>query len=338
MLSKRNLHHLLVLLNYGHFGRAAKALKISQPALTKSIQALEADLGAPLLDRKRGALALTVFGELVVERSKSLLTAEAELRREIKLLAGHEIGSLRMALGPYPSVTSGYAAIARLASSNPKLGISVTVAGWRTVANLVSARSVDIGMAEIGGLIENQQFETELVAQPQARFFCRPGHPLSARKSASLSALLAFPWVTTRIPARFARGMPPDLGAAGKIDPANGDFVPAVEIDVPMQLPRFLAGSDALVLGSLTMLERELRAGEVSVLQTTGVGLKAGYGFIYLRNRSLAPATLAYMQEVREVELELARKEIELEAAYLISRKKASPPSRGPASVPPAGD
>ena len=69
--------------------------------MTKSIQSLESDLGVPLLNRRRGALTLTVFGELVVERSKSLLTAEEDLRRELSLLAGNELGSLSVALGPY---------------------------------------------------------------------------------------------------------------------------------------------------------------------------------------------------------------------------------------------
>ena len=45
MITQRRLRHLLLLVEYGHFGRAAAALNISQPALTKSIQALEAELG-----------------------------------------------------------------------------------------------------------------------------------------------------------------------------------------------------------------------------------------------------------------------------------------------------
>lgn len=73
MLTQRRLQHLLVLAQYAHFGRAAQSLHISQPALTKSIQSLEAELGVTLLDRQRGAVALTAFGELVVKRSKSWL-------------------------------------------------------------------------------------------------------------------------------------------------------------------------------------------------------------------------------------------------------------------------
>ena len=97
MINRRNLQHLLVLIKYAHFGRAAKALKISQPALTKSIQGLESDLGVPLLNRKRGALTLTVFGELLVERSKTLLTAEDDLRR------GGEFEAHRRAAGHQPA-------------------------------------------------------------------------------------------------------------------------------------------------------------------------------------------------------------------------------------------
>ena len=324
MINQRSLQHLLILMKYAHFGRAARALNISQPALTKSIQALEADLGATLLDRRRGALTLTVFGELVIERSKSLLTPEEDLRREIGLLAGHETGSLKIALGPYPSVTSGYAGIARLHALHPKIGISVHVTGWREVANQVTARTVDLGIAEIGGLAESEQFTTELIAQHRAHIFCRPGHPVLKRGRVSLLPLLDFPWVATRLPARIARGLPASLGASGMIDPINGDFVPAIEIDVPMQISEFLAESNAIAFASLSMMEVDLKARRVVVVPTKGLNFQAGYGFIYLKNRSLAPATLAYMQEVRAVESELVKKEKALEAIYVSPRKKAT--------------
>jgi DNA-binding transcriptional LysR family regulator len=79
MITQRRLRHLLSLVEHAHFGRAAEALNISQPALTKSIQALESELGVALLDRKRGALGLTVFGELVARRSRALLDGEADM-------------------------------------------------------------------------------------------------------------------------------------------------------------------------------------------------------------------------------------------------------------------
>ncbi|MGB8544918.1 MAG: hypothetical protein WCD32_06285, partial [Azonexus sp.] len=109
---------------------------------------------------------------------------------------------------------------------------------------------------------------------------------------------------------------PRPLGAAGTIDSSNGDFVPAVEIDVPMQLGTLLAGSDALTIASLVIMERELRAGEVAVVPMTSPSIQAGYGFIYLKDRSLAPAALAYMAEVRTMEAGFVEREAGLAAEF----------------------
>jgi DNA-binding transcriptional LysR family regulator len=311
MITQRRLRHLLTLVRYAHFGQAAAALNISQPALTKSIQALEAELGVSLLDRKRGAVTLTAFGELVVRRGKALLSAEEDMLHEITLLAGLEIGSLRVALGPYPSIISGYPALARLLAQRPKISIAVHVAGWRDVVRQVIAREVDFGLAELGGLPADDQFEMTLVGQHRGRFFCRPGHPVLKRGPLELAGLLEFPWVASRLPSRIAANLPPAC-LAGRVDALNGDFVPAIEIDVPFALADLLAGSDALALASLALMEQDLEAGSVALVPMTGIEIRAAYGFICLKDRSLTPAALAYMQEVLAVEADIVQREAAL--------------------------
>ncbi len=309
MIIQRRLNHLLTLVSYGHFGRAAAALNISQPALTKSIQALEAELGVTLLDRKRGAVTLTVFGELVVQRGKALLNAEEDLIHEIALLDGLEIGSLRVVLGPYPSVISGYPALARLLAQRPKISIAVHVASWRDVVRQVTAREVDLGLAELGGLQADDQFVTALVGQHRGRFFCRPGHPVLQRAPVEMAGLLEFPWAAPRLPSRIAANLPQSVCGAGRIDAISGDFVPAIEIDVPFALGDLLANSEALAIASLALMEQDLEAGTVALVPTTGISFQAAYGFIYLKDRSLTPAALAYMQKVLAVEADIVRRE-----------------------------
>jgi DNA-binding transcriptional LysR family regulator len=316
MITQRRLRHLLMLVRHAHFGRAAAALNISQPALTKSIQGLEAELGVTLLDRKRGAVRLTAFGELVVQRGKGLLNAEEDMLREITQLAGLEIGSLRVALGPYPSVISGYPALARLLARRPKISIAVHVAGWRDVARQVIAREVDLGLAELGGLPADDQLATTLVGQHRGRFFCRPGHPALKRGPVELAGLLEFPWVASRLPSRIAANLPQSVCRAGRIDALNGDFVPAIEIDVPFALADLLAGSDALALATLALMEQDLVAGSVALVPTAGIEIQAAYGFIYLKDRSLIPAALAYMEEIRAVEADVAAREAALSRCY----------------------
>ena len=62
MIDLKRLHHLTVLVQHGNFHRAAEALHLTQPALSRSIQALEAHVGAPLLARHRTGVEPTELG------------------------------------------------------------------------------------------------------------------------------------------------------------------------------------------------------------------------------------------------------------------------------------
>lgn len=130
-----------------------------------------------------------------------------------------------MALGPYPSVTSGFVSLTpRPPARHPAMHITARVANWREIGSQVLARTVDLGLAELSGLEEEAQFATERVAQHRGRFFCRPNHPLLAGAPVSMPRLLATPLATARMPARIARALPQPLGAAGSIDPLTGDL------------------------------------------------------------------------------------------------------------------
>lgn len=252
---------------------------------------------------------MTAFGQLLLDKSQLFLMAEEDLRRDIDLLTSCKIGTLKVSLGPYPSMASGYAGIARTHARHPYLRVSAHVAGWREVAQQVANGMADLGIAELSGLQDNPLFTCELLASHTGRLFCRPGHPLLKETNAGLAQLLQYPWVASRIPQRLASLMPANLGAAGTRVELIGDFVPAIELDVPMQIASFLANSDSVALGTLAIFERELLEGEVSLLPQQALKLQSSYGFSYLKDRSLPLAAQAYMDEVRAVEAEIRQRE-----------------------------
>jgi DNA-binding transcriptional LysR family regulator len=307
---------VLAIAEHGSFRRAAAALKISQPALTKSVRALEAELGVRLFDRQPRAVTLTQFGKRVVAHSKGLVAAEEDLLHDLALLAGLEKGSVRVAMGPYPSVISGYAAAAKLIGQHPKLAVALSVAGWRAVTSSVAQGQVDLGIAELADAVENDALATEVVGEHRARIFCRPGHPILERERVLLRDLLAFPWVNTRIPSRIASLFPRPLGRAGSIDESTGDMIPAVEFDVPMQLAAFGNVSDTLVFGVLGLVEGELDAGTLAVVPAPEPEMRAQYGFIWLKHRSLSPGARAFMQAVRDQEVAFVEREARLAKLY----------------------
>ena len=79
MLTLRQLRYLRALAQHRHFGRAAEACAITQPALSMQIRELERTLGVDLVERRPGDLVLTEIGAEVVRRADRLLAAERDL-------------------------------------------------------------------------------------------------------------------------------------------------------------------------------------------------------------------------------------------------------------------
>jgi DNA-binding transcriptional LysR family regulator len=117
MHSVRQFELVKALATHRHFGRAAAALRVSQPALTRSLKHLEDLLGVSLFDRQ--GVAPTVFGELVLSHGEPVIKGFADLMREIDLAKGLEIGEFSVSAGPYPAEISGQRAMGCFPRSIP---------------------------------------------------------------------------------------------------------------------------------------------------------------------------------------------------------------------------
>jgi DNA-binding transcriptional LysR family regulator len=98
-LELTELRAFLVLADNLHFGRAAEALHISQPALSKQIQKLEGKLDGPLLVRDRRKVALTPAGTVLQERARALLREAAVAEQRTRMALKGQAGTLRIGFG-----------------------------------------------------------------------------------------------------------------------------------------------------------------------------------------------------------------------------------------------
>lgn len=96
----KDLKYLVALAEYGHFGKAAEACFVSQPALSMQIRKLEEVLGVKLLERTNKSVLLTECGARVVERAKVILNQVDEVREIAKQLADPFSGELRVGIFP----------------------------------------------------------------------------------------------------------------------------------------------------------------------------------------------------------------------------------------------
>ena len=90
----RHLRTAVVLAEELHFGRAAKRLHVVQSAVSQTIKALEADVGAPLFTRTKRTVLLTEAGEALVARARKLLDDVREIPVQVRSVASGEAGQL----------------------------------------------------------------------------------------------------------------------------------------------------------------------------------------------------------------------------------------------------
>src|ERR1700738_2243488 len=96
----RQLRYFDALARHGHFGRAAEACAISQPALSMQIKELEGALGGVLLERSARQVALTEFGEDLARRVRDILRSVDELGDFARASRDRLAGRLRIRLVP----------------------------------------------------------------------------------------------------------------------------------------------------------------------------------------------------------------------------------------------
>ncbi|MDU8945273.1 hydrogen peroxide-inducible genes activator [Ovoidimarina sediminis] len=101
-LTLKHLRYLDALARHGHFGRAASACSITQPALSIQIKELEAMVGTPLVERAARQIRLTPLGEDFVSRARKILLDVEELEDLARAATAPMAGRLR--LGVIPTV------------------------------------------------------------------------------------------------------------------------------------------------------------------------------------------------------------------------------------------
>lgn len=94
-----DLRHFVAVAESGTFTTAAKRVHLSQPALTASIQRLEADLGARLFSRGRRGAELTAAGDALLPHARAALAAVADGRRAVAEVEGLKAGRVRVGAG-----------------------------------------------------------------------------------------------------------------------------------------------------------------------------------------------------------------------------------------------
>ncbi len=297
--------------DHGGFGRAAIVLGMTQPALSRSVQIMEAEVGASLFERSKAGATPTDEARLLIQRARELLATADELNRELSLRRQtHGASQVTFGAGAYPAETVIPNALARFLQSHPRVRTRSLVRDWDELLVRLRAREIDFFVAETSTLEVEHDLHVDALGGHPMYFIGHPGHPLARRAKVGVEQVLLYPCLAqTRMPPRVLK---PLLGALE--DPAVRDAgrpFPALEFASLHATKMILRGSDAIAGLPLSCIAEEL-AGRSLVVLGREPWLTLRYGIVRLKGRTLGPAAQSLCEAIRGEDALLQRTNLRL--------------------------
>jgi DNA-binding transcriptional LysR family regulator len=196
MVDVRRLKVLREVARHGSFSAAATALGYTQPAISRQIAVLEAEMGTQLLLRVPQGVVLTDAGRVLVERGEDVLTSLQRLEDEVRAHADLDGGRLRLAVFSSAAVSLVPRALVRYRQLHPGVELSVIVADPSESLPLLRGGELDLALchyaqsdaASVGlecvPLLDDPMY----IAFP-------PGHPLADVPTLTLTDLAEESWM-----------------------------------------------------------------------------------------------------------------------------------------------
>ncbi|HAW25244.1 MAG: LysR family transcriptional regulator [Gammaproteobacteria bacterium] len=286
----RQLRHFVALVDHKHFSRAADALYLSQPALSRSIQALEASLGCSLLNRHSRGISLTAQGRLVEAHARRLLLGSRALIEAVQQIDNLEAGQLRIGAGPFPASRLVPEALARLVDRHPRLAVTVTVGDWRTLRDGLIDEHIELFVADIRELESDPALETVALPVHPGTLVCRPGHPLLTQRHVRFEDLARYPLAGSHLPEPVEQAV---LGETGR-------EMLSIQCDNFLLLMKMTEQSDAICLAPRDVVQEALDEGRLIKLDPLSDRLShhSAYGLVNRRGHQLSPAGDALRAEI----------------------------------------
>jgi DNA-binding transcriptional LysR family regulator len=217
-MENRLLRHFVAVVEHGNLLRAARAIHISQPALTKSIQNLEAELGVPLLDRSPRGVTPTLYGRILFDHAKVLQNQASQAVAEIRAVKEGRGGHLRLGIANFAIEFLPHV-IAKLVESTPGLTFEVMDGTYEDLTALVREGALDAVVSGFPPLHRAEDLEHEKLVPGEFVIVCSANHPLAKKRKATLAEAATEMWALANRPLaivelwelefRYARVAPP---------------------------------------------------------------------------------------------------------------------------------
>jgi DNA-binding transcriptional LysR family regulator len=286
------LRHLIALAESGSFSRSAEGMFLTQPALSRSIRALEEEMGQPLFDRIGRRTEITPFGREVLQRARQIVFEADELAASGQRMGEGSSGNLRVGMGSGPGAMLMTPLLIEMAKKHPRMHVTVSRGGTEHLVHALRERQLDALVIDSRSLSPSPDLCVETLAEMRGVFMCRKGHPLSKRSAPlRFAAVREFPIASTPLSDEVARGLVERYGPGAH--PAESVTLRCEEIASLVDVVR---SSDAVLL-AIRAAAPDLVELPVRPVMT----VNARFGLVTLAGRAEPPSLETLRRLAQEV-------------------------------------
>jgi LysR family transcriptional regulator, regulator of abg operon len=192
------LHQLAALVTASECGslrQAAAKMRLSQPALSRSIRDLEIETGVKLLERTALGVKATVYGEALILRSKIVEAELRHAREDIAHLKAATHGDLRIGATPVAAFSLLPVVLARFKKSRPQLRVTISDGMGENLLTGLRQGDFDMIFGRIYDGLDPQEFAVDVLFNDSLVVVARRGHPLAQARRSSKIDWGDFEWI-----------------------------------------------------------------------------------------------------------------------------------------------
>jgi LysR family transcriptional regulator, nitrogen assimilation regulatory protein len=289
----RQLRYFTVLAAHQHFGRASAVLHIAQPALSRQIQLLEAELGVKLVERHSRGASLTREGELLLDRATFLLRYADQIRVDILDLQGTPRGTV--ALGLPPAFASFFVVplTRTLRDRYPEVRLRVRESFSPSLADALERGTLDVALIS-GPVAAPSQIHAEPLLTEELCAIGPKHDPRLAVTSLDIQALAEVPLILAGLHKSGVR-----LALERSAANANLSLHDVIEVESADVAAQLVADGSGWTVHVASAVRREIQAGQLRAVPINGLVLERFLA--HARQRPPSSATIALMSTIRSL-------------------------------------
>jgi DNA-binding transcriptional LysR family regulator len=257
-----NLHLLRLfatVVRTGSFSRAADALHISQPAISKGVRDFELQVGCRLLDRTPKGVRPTREGRALARHAETLFAAERAAEVELLSLRSLDSGSLRVGASTTIATYMIAEYLGVFHREYPGIDLHLIIANTRDIADLMIAHEIEIALVE--GPIEDEQLVSQAWRTDAMSLVVSPQHRFAASQHAIDSAELNDEVLIVREPGSGSREVVAQALASRGIEPKR-----TLEIGSTEAIKQTVASGLGVSIISSATISDQVKLGRLKVV------------------------------------------------------------------------